>query len=182
MATRNVIKRSPGYAEPELERGIIRLPQPEERGRTVERARTLWNERRTLYRWAVIGLVASTVIAFVLPPRYTTTTRLMPPDQASQGLASMMAMLGKNTELGSLGTELFGVKTLGDLFMGVLKSQTVQNAIINKFDLRKVYGEKRYLDARKKLESRTDLTADRKSGIITIKVSDGDPQRAAQIG
>ena len=182
MATRNVIKRSPGYAEPELERGIIRLPQPEERGRTVERARTLWNERRTLYRWAVIGLVASTVIAFVLPPRYTTTTRLMPPDQASQGLASMMAMLGKNTELGSLGTELFGVKTSGDLFMGVLKSQTVQNAIINKFDLRKVYGEKRYLDARKKLESRTDLTADRKSGIITIKVSDGDPQRAAQIG
>jgi len=130
----------------------------------------------------VIGLVASIVIAFVLPPRYTTTTRLMPPDQASQGLASMMAMLGKNTELGSLGTELFGVKTSGDLFMGVLKSQTVQNAIINKFDLRKVYGEKRYLDARKKLESRTDLTADRKSGIITIKVSDGDPQRAAQIG
>jgi len=182
MATRNVIKRSPGYTEPELERGIIRLPQQEERGRTVERARTLWNERRTLYRWAVIGLVASTVIAFVLPPRYTTTTRLMPPDQASQGLASMMAVLGKNTELGSLGTELFGVKTSGDLFMGVLKSQTVENAIINKFDLRKVYGEKRYQDARKKLESRTDLTADRKSGIITIKVSDGDPQRAAQIG
>ena len=182
MATRNVIKRSPGYPEPELERGIIRLPQQEEGRRTVERARTLWNERKTLYRWAVIGMVASTVIAFVLPPRYTTTTRLMPPDQASQGLASMMAVLGKNTELGSLGTELFGVKTSGDLFMGVLKSQTVENAIINKFDLRTVYGEKRYQDARKKLESRTDLTADRKSGIITIKVSDGDPQRAAQMG
>jgi capsule polysaccharide export protein KpsE/RkpR len=182
MATRNVIKRSPGYPEPELERGIIRLPQQEERGRTVERARTLWNERKTLYRWTVIGMVASAVIAFVLPPRYTTTTRLMPPDQASQGLASMMAVLGKNTELGSLGTELFGVKTSGDLFMGVLKSQTVENAIINKFDLRTVYGEKRYQDARKKLESRTDLTADRKSGIITIKVSDGDPQRAAQMG
>jgi capsule polysaccharide export protein KpsE/RkpR len=182
MATRNVIKRSPGYVEPELERSLIRLPQQEERGKTVDRARTLWNERKTLYRWAVIGLVASTVIAFVLPVRYTTTTRLMPPDQASQGLASMMAMLGKNTELGSLGTELFGVKTSGDLFIGVLKSETVQNGIINKFDLRKVYGEKRYQDARKKLESRTDLTADRKSGIITIKVSDADPQRAAQIG
>jgi capsule polysaccharide export protein KpsE/RkpR len=179
---RNVIKRPPGYSEPELDSGLIRISQPGERGNAVERLRILWNKRSTLYRWAVIGLVVSTTIAFILPPRYTATTRLMPPDKASQGIASMMAAFGKSSELGALGTELFGVKTSGDLFIGVLKSESVENAIINKFDLRKSYGEKRYQDARKKLENRTDVSADRKSGIITIKVSDRRPERAAEMG
>ena len=134
MATRNIIRR-PKYAEPEIESELIAVPAPAGGGKSVERLRTLWERRATLYRWAVIGLVASTAIAFLLPPRYTATTRLMPPDQASQGLATMMAALGKSSELGSLGTELFGIKTSGDLFIGVLKSHTVQNAIINKFEL-----------------------------------------------
>lgn len=181
MATRNVVKRT-GYTEAELEAGLIRLAEPADRGKSVERLRTLWNKRKLLFRLTLLGLVISTAIAFLIPVRYTTTTRLMPPDQASQGLASMMAMFGKNSELGSIGTELFGIKTSGDLFVGVLKSDTVEDGLINKFDLRKVYGEKRYLDARKKLESRTDVLADRKSGIITLKVSDRDPVRASQMG
>lgn len=74
------------------------------------------------------------------------------------------------------------MKTSGDLFVGVLKSETVQNALVNKFDLRKVYGNKRWEDARKKLENRTDVTTDRKSGIITIKVSDHSRERAAAMG
>ena len=182
MATRNTVKRTTGYAEPELESGLIRLAEPEERGKSVEHLRTLWDRRRMLYRWALIGIVASTTVAFLLPPRYTTTSRLMPPDRASQGLASMMAAFGKSSDLGTLGTELFGVKTSGDLFIGVLKSQTVEDAVVNKFDLRKVYGEKRYQDARKTLENRTDVSADRKSGIITIKVSDRNPVRASEMG
>src|SRR4051812_4472292 len=181
MATRNIIRRQPKYTEPELDPELIAVP-PAEEGKSVERMRILWDRRAILYRWAWIGLAASTAIAFLIPPRYTATTRLMPPDQAGQGLATMVAALGKSSELGSLGTELFGVKTSGDLFIGVLKSQSVENAIINKFDLRKEYGEKRYEDARRRLESRTDVTSDRKSGIITIRVSDRSPARAADMG
>jgi len=181
MATRNIIRRQPKYAEPELDPELITVP-PAEQGKSVERLRILWDRRAILYRWVWIGLAISTAIAFLIPPRYTATTRLMPPDQAGQGLATMVAALGKSSELGSLGTELFGVKTSGDLFIGVLKSQSVENAIINKFDLRKEYGEKRYEDARRRLESRTDVTSDRKSGIITIRVSDRTPARAAEIG
>ena len=179
MATR--IVRGPKYVEPDLEPELITAP-PQQQGRSVESLRILWDRRTVLYRWALIGLAATTAIAFLIPPRYTATTRLMPPDQTSQGLATMFAALGKSSELGSLGAELFGVKTSGDLFIGVLKSQTVENAVINKFDLRKVYGEKRYQDARRQLENRTDITSDRKSGIITIRVSDRKPQRAAEMG
>ncbi len=182
MATREITKRQ--YTEPDLEPDLLEVPQPEERDRenSVDRLRVLWDNRALLYRWAVIGLVASTIIVFLIPSRYTSTTRLMPPDKAGQGLASMVAALGKGGDISSLGTELLGVKTSGDLFVGVLKSETVQNALVNKFDLRRLYSEKRWEDARKKLEDRTDVTTDRKSGIITIKVTDRSPQRAAEMG
>lgn len=181
MATRNIVRRQPRYEEPEVEPELI-ADSPDEERKAVERLRILWDHRTVLYRWAAIGLVASTAIAFLITPRYTTTTRLMPPDQAGQGLATMVAALGKSTELGSLGTEMFGIKTSGDLFVGVLRSQTVQDALINKFDLRKQYGEKRYEDTRRRLENRTDIMSDRKSGIITIRVSDTNPERAAEMG
>jgi capsule polysaccharide export protein KpsE/RkpR len=178
MATREITKR-PQY--PDLEAELIELP--EEQGLEIDKIRVLWDRRALLYRWAIIGLVASTIMAFVIRPRYTTTTRLMPPDQGGgQGLSSMLAAAGKVSELGALGSELFGMKSSGDLFVGVLKSQTIENALIDKFDLRKVYGDRRYEDARKQLESRSDIAADRKSGIITIKVTDRDPNRAAAMG
>ena len=183
MATRDIAKR---YTEPELEPELVSIPEAESRAshNSVEKWRLLWENRAVLSKAALVGLVASTIIVFLIPVRYTTTSRLMPPDQASQGIASMVAALGKGgtSDLGSIGTELLGIKTSGDLFVGVLKSETVQNALVNKFDLRKVYSVKRWQDARKKLEDRTDVTTDRKSGIITIKVSDHSPERAAALG
>jgi len=183
MATREIAK---GYTEPELEPELVSIPEAESREsrNSVEKWRLLWENRGLLYRSALIGLVASTIIVFLIPVRYTATTRLMPPDQAGQGIASVLSALGKGgaSDLSSIGTELLGVKTSGDLFVGVLKSETVQNALVNKFDLRKVYGQKRWQDARKKLEDRTDVTTDRKSGIITIKVSDHSRERAAALG
>ena len=84
--------------------------------------------------------------------------------------------------MGGIGAELLGLKTSGDLFIGVLHSRTVADDLVNKFDLRKVYGVRRYEDARKRSGSRTDISADRKSGIITLKVSDRSPDRAAAMG
>jgi capsule polysaccharide export protein KpsE/RkpR len=57
----------------------------------------------------------------------------------------------------------------------------VQDRLVNKLDLRKVYGVSRWDNARKILENRTDVSSDRKSGIITIAVSDRSPQRAADM-
>src|SRR5579872_3005141 len=94
MATREIANR---YTEPELEPELVSIPEgaPREGGNSVEKWRLLWENRALLYRAALMGLVASTIIAFLIPARYTTTARLMPPDQASQGIASMVAALGK---------------------------------------------------------------------------------------
>ena len=186
MATREITKREPRYTEPDLQQELV--VEAEEgvryRARMIARLALLWQEREFLFRCAAIGLVISTILVFLIPVRFTSTTRLMPPDQTGQGLAAMLSALGKTGgggELGAIGGDLLGLKTSGDLFIGVLKSRTVQDAVIDRFDLRKVYGNRRWEDARKNLESRTDVTSDRKSGIITMKVSDHNPERAAAI-
>jgi uncharacterized protein involved in exopolysaccharide biosynthesis len=182
MATKEITKQQPRYTEPDLDRELVVEAEDGERyrARMIARLALLWREREFVFRCAAVGLVVSTIVAFLIPVRFTSTTRLMPPDQAGQGLATMLAALGKGGgELGALGGELLGLKTSGDLFIGVLRSRTIEDALINKFDLRKVYGERRWEDARKDLDSRTDVSAERKSGIITVKVSDKNPERAA---
>lgn len=180
MATKEITKQGPRYLEPDFEGELVMTPDEaaSKRRRAIARVSLLWQERELLLRCVGRALLASALIAFLIPVRYTSTTRLMPPDQAGQGVASMLSAL-KGTDLGSIGGDLLGQKTSGDLFVGVLRSRTVEDDVINKFDLRKVYSVRHYEDARKILEGRTDVAAERKSGIITIKVSDRSPERAA---
>jgi len=189
MATRNIPKREENFGDSDFDREIaLQLEPPgRRRERNIARVSLLWQNRRLIFKWAVIGLLASTLAVFLIPVRYTATTRLMPPDQgAGAGMAAVLASFsgksgsGGGSDLGVL-PDLLGLKTSGDLFVGVLKSNTILDAIINKFDLRKVYSLRRWEDTRKELERRTDLAADRKSGIITIMVQDHNPQRAAAI-
>ena len=187
MATKEITNQARRYADPDLEQELVIEVESGERHRAkmIARLALLWQERQFLFRCVAVGLVASTIVAFLIRPRFTSTTRLMPPDQAGQGIAAMLSALGKGTggaDLGTIGGELLGLKTSGDLFIGVLRSRTIQDALINKFDLRKQYGDRRYEDARRDLDSCTDISAERKSGIITIKVSDRNPERAAAMG
>jgi capsule polysaccharide export protein KpsE/RkpR len=62
-----------------------------------------------------------------------------------------------------------------------LKSRTVQDRLINSFDLRARYKKSTYLEARKKLTKFTDIEQDSKSGVITLRVTDYEPKVAAEI-
>src|SRR6185437_15378514 len=153
------------------------------RARLIERLKRLWNERRVIVRACAAGCFASIVIALIIPNRFTSIARLMPPDQEnSNGAAMLAAMAGKaGGSLGTLGAQLLGLKTTGDLFIGILQSRTVENDLVNTFNLRKVYGERRWEDARKDLSRRTDISQDRKSDIITISVTDRDRDRVQRM-
>jgi len=114
----------------------------------------------------------------------------MPPENHSaSGLATAVAAMsgsasgpGGLTGLGGLASDLLGLKSTSDIFVGILSSRTVQDKLIQKFDLKKIYGERRMEDARKKLAEHTTMSIDRKSQIITFTVTDHDPKRAAAMG
>jgi uncharacterized protein involved in exopolysaccharide biosynthesis len=155
------------------------------RAKNLAGQRLIWENRHFILRWMGIGLLVSTVIAFLIPKRFESTARLMPPDQGSSGMG--MALLAASSKIGSdsgsglgaMAGDLLGLKNSSDLFIGILQSRTVQDDLINKFELKKIYWDKRMEDARDDLNKRTSLSADRKTGIITISAVDNSPTRAA---
>jgi len=140
----------------------------------------LWEHRRTLTRVAIGALLLSTAIAFLIPKQYESVTRIMPPDQPMGSAAMLAALAGRSAPsgLGSLASGLLGVRNTGALFEDLLHSGTVTGHLIDRFNLMKVYGKRYRVDAAKKLARRTDVSDDKKSGVITIVVTDTDRQRA----
>lgn len=158
--------------------------------RFFSRLRLLWSRRRFLWRAGAIGLVVSALIAFLIPASYESKTQLMPPDSSSQGILSLIAGMGGQGGLlggqgtgglGGLASDLLGMKSTGALFIGVLQSRTVQDNIVDSMNLKHVYHTSLELKAEKKLADNTEISEDRKSGIITLTVTDHDPHRAAGI-
>jgi uncharacterized protein involved in exopolysaccharide biosynthesis len=183
--TQTATKQQPEAALPRVT-GDISLPEmPLEDSREwqAEQLRLLWGRRRFFIRAVAVGLLVSTLVAFMIPKSYTSTTQLMPPDpQSTSGMAMMAAMAAKaGGGLGAVAGDLLGVKSSGALFIGVLRSETSQDRLIQHFDLGKVYGTRLVIDARKRLDENTSISEDKKSGIITISVTDHSPQRAAAL-
>jgi capsule polysaccharide export protein KpsE/RkpR len=149
---------------------------------SVEHLRVLWSGRRFIAKMALIGLLTGALIALLLPKRYTSVARLMPPDgQSSSGMAMLAALSGKTGGLAGVAGDLLGASSSGALFVGILESQTVLDRLVQRFDLRRVYGDRLDEDARKDLAERTGIAEDRKSGIISISVTDRDAHRATAI-
>jgi capsule polysaccharide export protein KpsE/RkpR len=154
---------------------------------TVAHLRLLWEHRGLLFRAAMYGLLASVLLAFLIPSRYKSTARLMPPDNTpTSGLAMVAATMsgsaGGGGGLGGLGGiagDILGLKSTSDVFVGILTSRTAQDKLIQQFDLKKLYWDRRMEDARKDLADHTDIIVDRKSQIIAVTVTDKSPQRAA---
>jgi capsule polysaccharide export protein KpsE/RkpR len=173
---------------PELEKRYS-PPTPEPDDKKGEKLWVLWKSRRFLWGVTWKTLVASIVLAFLVPSHYKSAVRFVPGENStSSGSGSMMGLLSKalGNENSSMGfgldaASLLGAKTPGAFYVEVLKSRTVQDRLITRFDLRARYGKRTYFEARKKLAKFTDIEEDKKSGVITLTVTDYEPKVAAQI-
>jgi uncharacterized protein involved in exopolysaccharide biosynthesis len=145
--------------------------------------RNLWAERRLLGKAVLGGLAAGALVALLIPSRFQSTARLMPPDsQANASLGMLAALTAKSgSGMGAVAGDLLGIRGSGALFTGILSSRTVEDRLIARFQLHKVYGVRLEQDTRAKLAENTEISEERKSGIITISVTDHDPKRAAAI-
>ena len=177
--------------DPNVLGGFFEVPEEDakiRRERRVLHYRLVWENRGLLLHTFVWSLLLSVPLVLLIPKSYEAVERLMPPDgQSGMGVAIMSALSGRGTGpgagagagIGAMAGDLLGVKSSGALFVGILGSRTVQDRLIEEFDLKKVYRESKMEDARKELTKQTSVTEDRKSGIISIAVTDHDPRRAA---
>jgi capsule polysaccharide export protein KpsE/RkpR len=151
----------------------------------VVNASILWGHRHTLARVAGIAVVVSLVIAFVIPKRYESTGRIMPPESAGAGAAVFAALaghaLGELGGLGSLAGSLLGSRNSSALFVDLLRSGTVSGHLIDRFQLQHAYHKRYRVDAAKYLARHTTIVDDKKSGVITVTVEDSNPRRARDL-
>jgi capsule polysaccharide export protein KpsE/RkpR len=154
----------------------------------VSNASLLWEKRRTLARTAGISLVLALAVAFLLPKQYESSARIMPPGNSMGGAAMLAALAGRGgSSLGSLGSlgmlagGLVGGGGNTALFIDLLRSSSVSRRLIDRFDLQHLYHKRYRIDTAKYLAHCTKIVDDKKSGVITLTVTDTDPVRARDI-
>lgn len=162
--------------------------QGDVRKQLIAYLRTLWEQRRFLFRLTAGAAVIAAVWTLLIPNRYESTTRIMPPESNSSiggmgaaVLSALASKAGSAIPMGAVGGDLMGIRTSGQLFVGVLRSRTIADRLIERYDLKKAYRTSRDEDTRKRLAELTDVSEDRKSGILTVTVTDWDKYRATAI-
>ncbi|HEY0857265.1 MAG TPA: Wzz/FepE/Etk N-terminal domain-containing protein [Albitalea sp.] len=122
--------------------------------------------------------VLATATAFLMTPIYTARTSMLPP--GSQQQSSSAAALAALGQLGGLAGGL-GAKTPDELYVALLKSDSITRALDQRFDLKAHYEAPSHEALRKKLPSYVRASSDKKSGVISVEVDDKDPKFAAEL-
>jgi tyrosine-protein kinase Etk/Wzc len=126
------------------------------------------------------AMLAGLTLSLILPVEFTAVTKLIPPQQAQSSATMMMNQL-VGSGVGSLAAMAgggLGLKNPSDIYIGLLQSRPVADAIIRRFGLTNVYHSRDMTAARLKLMNNTEIVSE-KSGLISVSVIDRDRQRSA---
>jgi len=139
--------------------------------------RRVWSQRRTILAMCVVAGLIGTIAAFVMPPWYRAEVVLLPPSETESGFGLASLVRGISVPGISIPTE----GTPADIFLAVLGSRRVNEEIVSRFGLLKLYRKKLVEDGVRELlkHSRFKLT---EAGTILITVEDRSPQRASEMG
>ena len=143
----------------------------------------LATRKRSIVLATCIGLLAGGILSMVLPVEYTATTKIMPPQQSQSSASLLMSQLansGAGTLVAAAAGGGFGVKNPNDIYIGLLNSRPVADAIIHRFELTREYRSKDMSAARLQLAKNT-WVASEKSGLLAVSVTDREKKRAADI-
>ena len=132
-------------------------------------------------KFTAVFAVVATAVSLLLPVRYTATVVLMPPQQNTSMGAALASQLGSLGSVAALTGGSLGLKNPNDMFVAMLRSRTVEDAMVQHFELMREYRDKYQSDARKDFEKRTVVDGSGKDSLIRISVDDRDPRRAAEM-
>jgi uncharacterized protein involved in exopolysaccharide biosynthesis len=124
----------------------------------------------------VVGL-AALGLASVATPVFTARTTFLPPQQQQSGVASALASLGGLAGLAGAA----GIKSPTDQYVSLMQSVTVEDRLIDQFNLQQIYKTKYRFEARLVLEQNARISVGKRDGMVSVEVDDESPQRAAAI-
>jgi len=140
----------------------------------------LCRRKGIVLRTTLAAAVLAGSASLLLPNRYTATANILPPQQSPSLATAMLGQLGALGPMAAMAQKDLGLKNPNDLYVGMLRSRTAEDALIRRFALLRVYGDKKMSDAREDLEKASSIALG-KEGLLTISVEDKDRGRASQI-
>jgi tyrosine-protein kinase Etk/Wzc len=143
----------------------------------------LGQEKWTLVIVTFLAAITGVVVSLITPATYVSRTSIMPSQQSGGGggaLASLGSLAGI-AGLGALSNMAAGIKSSDEMFIALMRSQSVQSALIEQFKLKERYGAKNTEGARQSLSLNVAILADKKSGLLLIDAQDKDPEFAAKL-
>ena len=141
----------------------------------------LVRRRRMILFVTLFCTVVSLLLAFLLPQEYTATVLVMPPRQNSSLATMLESQLGSLGSLAALGGQSLGMRNPNDMYVAMFKSQIVEDAMVQQFQLQREYRKSLLSKARKSFENHADIDGTGKDNLIHISIEDRSPQRAAQM-
>lgn len=143
----------------------------------IEMLIVLAKYKKLIFGFPVAAATIAAAISFALPNEYKATARLLPPQQSQSSAIALLSQLGG---MASAAAGAAGLKNPNDMYVGILKSRTIADKLIARFDLKRVYGIESTDKVRLRLDKESDFNSG-KDGLITIEVEDTDPKRVAQM-
>jgi tyrosine-protein kinase Etk/Wzc len=173
----------PGTQETEMLRLAVegRQPssEPDQDVSVLDLLRVVRDSRRFVLLFTGILTAISAAAVWLIPVEYKGEAVIMPPQQPQSSLSSFAAGALSVVTGGGVTSQL-GLKSQTDLYIGVLKSRTIADGLIEQFGLRSVYKEPTLLDTRKALEKHVAIDSG-KDTLIHIVVEDRDANRATAL-
>ena len=130
--------------------------------------------KMVIVKICTVAIIVSVAYSLTLPNIYSATAKVLPPQKENSG--GLSSLLGQTGGLAGLAAGSLGGGS--ELYLGILKSRSVGDAIIQKLDLTRVYKQKTLEDTRLRLSAIVKLQAG-KDNIISITTEDKDPKLAA---
>ncbi len=126
----------------------------------------------------IVVAIITAIYSLTLPNIYTAKAMILSNDEGGGMMSTMLAQMGG---LASLAGGGLGGATKADLYIAIMKSETVKDSLIDRFKLMELYKAKLRTSVYNALDGNSAITPGKKDGIITIAVSDKDPKLAADI-
>ncbi|MEI7815592.1 MAG: Wzz/FepE/Etk N-terminal domain-containing protein [Desulfuromonadales bacterium] len=148
--------------------------EAEEEINLLELLRVVVRNLPLIVKITTAAVVLSVLYSLTLKNVYTARATLLPPQKDSGGGASaLLASMG-----GGLAGLAGGLGGSADLYLGLLKSRTVTDAVIKRLDLHTEFKSKNVDSTRTTVQNLVKFQAG-KDGIITITADYKDPVKAA---
>jgi tyrosine-protein kinase Etk/Wzc len=141
----------------------------------------LGQEKLTLISVTFLAGLIGVVVSLITPETYISRTTIMANQQSGGSGSGGLAALGGLTGLAGLASVASSIKSSDEMYIALMRSQSLQNSLIEQLKLKERYGSRTMEDARIALTRNTIILADKKSGLLLIEAQDKDPEFAAQL-